>query len=931
MPTRQSKKRKADAVEDDVIDLSSAKTDAEARQHSSSGSTKDGQPDATGQSNEESAQRPQKHASRGTNLTNPTTIDLDALPDRRPVIEIGSDEEEEEFVPDEEYSLHEYIGSFHTKVVGIQYYRGQVTTHESVFLRREPNNAYDRNAIQVLNVNSAQVGHLPARISLGLAPWLDNRVCLVEAAVKAKKQVYSIPITIDVFAHGSVASQIPTALARAGIQLQQVDQSRRVTDGPTQTAGNVIDLEALRAGSTTVSTRQATALLDQLSVKTKDLQAMRQARQPGRLRTNLLNYQLQGLHWMVSKENPSLPTGKDLVQMWKCAKSSSGYVNVASNFTTDSEPVMGRGGLLADDMGLGKTLQVLALIVSQQQDVPDLKLIDDHTSRAVKDKYSNATLVLCPASLMTNWATQSSEHVSRDNPIDLEIYHGKSRSAKKVLESKELIISTYGTLKSEYKAMLADKKSPKSGLFSVRWKRVILDEAHQIRNPKSQVSLAVAALKSSRHWALTGTPIVNSYNDLGSIIRFVGWSGGLESPEIFNAKLTRKLLSPGPDVQKEAVKLIQILMQDLSLRRRKDMEYNGRKLIDLPEFKEYHHKLKFATTEEADIYGKLAKQAQGILRIESKQSQVLEILLRMRQACCAKALISEERLLALDKLDSMDSVEFTDENKALLWEFLALAVESQETCPICLEYLSEHGRDPVVTHCKHVFCKVCISASIASKESCPLCRADLRQTQILELPSKPVESKEEALDDEGVGEPGSSTKITELIRLLRAINSQDATNKTVVFSQWTGLLDLVQAQLGKEDMVVCRVDGSMSLRARDQAIARLQDRSGEGATVLLASLAVASVGLNLTAANSVILLDPWWNAAISDQAVDRVYRLGQTREVSVYKMVIEDSIEEKVLEIQDRKRKMTATIGAGQSRAQQVEARRADLETLLGP
>lgn len=182
-------------------------------------------------------------------------------------------------------------------------------------------------------------------------------------------------------------------------------------------------------------------------------------------------------------------------------------------------------------------------------------------------------------------------------------------------------------------------------------------------------------------------------------------------------------------------------------------------------------------------------------------------------------------------------------------------------------------------------------------------------------------------DEDSFESGDTSTKIEGLMTILKALRAKDRTNKVVVFSQWTKLLNLIEFHLEDAKFDFCRIDGTMNLSARDASMRQLQTGS---ASVLLASLAVASVGLNLTAANSVILMDPWWSPAIEDQAVDRVYRLGQRREVSVYKMVIEDTVEEKVLEIQDRKRKMTATIGAGQSRAQQAQTRRADLEALLG-
>jgi len=102
-------------------------------------------------------------------------------------------------------------------------------------------------------------------------------------------------------------------------------------------------------------------------------------------------------------------------------------------------------------------------------------------------------------------------------------------------------------------------------------------------------------------------------------------------------------------------------------------------------------------------------------------------------------------------------------------------------------------------------------------------------------------------------------------------------------------------------------------------------------TIMLASLAVCSVGLNLVAANQVILSDSWWAPAIEDQAVDRIHRLGQTRPTTVWRLVVEGSIEERVLEIQTEKRKlmMTAFQEKTSKRANQKAARRNDIERLL--
>jgi SWI/SNF-related matrix-associated actin-dependent regulator of chromatin subfamily A3 len=140
-------------------------------------------------------------------------------------------------------------------------------------------------------------------------------------------------------------------------------------------------------------------------------------------------------------------------------------------------------------------------------------------------------------------------------------------------------------------------------------------------------------------------------------------------------------------------------------------------------------------------------------------------------------------------------------------------------------------------------------------------------------------------------------------------------------------LDLIEPQLTAAGRAFTRIDGAMSVKNRDAAITRLG--SDRGTTIMLASLNVASVGLNLVMANQVILCDPWWAPAVEDQSVSRVYRLGQKRPVTIYKLVMADTIEERVLAIQERKREMAKLSGTHQTRAQAAQMRRRDIEALL--
>jgi superfamily II DNA or RNA helicase len=127
-------------------------------------------------------------------------------------------------------------------------------------------------------------------------------------------------------------------------------------------------------------------------------------------------------------------------------------------------------------------------------------------------------------------------------------------------------------------------------------------------------------------------------------------------------------------------------------------------------------------------------------------------------------------------------------------------------------------------------------------------------------------------------------------------------HKALVFSQWTSLLDLVEPALGAAGIRFTRLDGST--RDRPGVVREFQDEGGP--PVLLASLKAGGTGLNLTAADHVFLLDPWWNPAVEDQAADRAHRIGQDRPVMVYRMVARDTVEERILTLQESKRRIAA-------------------------
>lgn len=246
----------------------------------------------------------------------------------------------------------------------------------------------------------------------------------------------------------------------------------------------------------------------------------------------------------------------------------------------------------------------------------------------------------------------------------------------------------------------------------------------------------------------------------------------------------------------------------------------------------------------------------------------------------------------LKLLDEHDVVQLTPENCALLQQALQLVIENQEECPVCFDPMTS----PVITHCKHVFCRPCISKVISIQEKCPLCRVTLPSAEQLIEPAP----ERSAQEDEALLDPETKSSKTEaLLKILQATLKNDG-SKVIIFSQWTSFLTVIQRQLDEAGYTYTRIDGSMNTRQRDAAIQSLDH--DPSTRIMLASLAVCSVGLNLVSADTVVLADSWWAPAIEDQAVDRVHRLGQTRPTTVWRLVMEGSVEERVLDIQSEKR-----------------------------
>ncbi|KAI1171577.1 hypothetical protein F4777DRAFT_48271 [Nemania sp. FL0916] len=841
----------------------------------------------------------------------------------------------------------ELYGAIDNKIVGVRYYDGIVTPGESILCRREPTNIYDKNAVRVDNIMGSQIGHLPRVLVGKLAPYLDSDDIKLDGIITGYKGPFDCPIRLILYGTNNpvARSQLEAKLkADKLVKATELNKTRKEAESQRATSQRskkntpAMGLGTSDYGPDSTQSRQEVledsevadfqadpSALDVLNMDEETLSKMPKAAQPDEIKSRLLFHQLQGLAWMESKETPQLPApgSSNVVQLWK--RKATNFQNLASGHVTTQRPRLLSGGILTDEMGLGKTLQTISLIMSGGFE-------------------NGPTLIVAPTGVLSNWEQQFKEHVKADQLPRVLRYHGSSKLhqfKKADILKYNVIITSYGILANQFKS------ANWTTLFGVNWRRVVLDEGHVIRNPKTKNAQAACRLEAKSRWILSGTPFVNNALDFWSALLFLKITGGIEEKHIFNSRIVQPLEGIVKDknnqarlkIRGEAQALFQALVQDLCLRRKKDMAFIG---LEMAPKTEYVHRVRFTKLEQLK-YEKMLAEARNILQQFVSQSydrgkkkqrhnrngdaddsvkfaNVLETLLRLRQICDHWSLTGSRVKDILKKLDKEELVTLTPENTLILQDALAEAILISEECPICYDPI--HTHQPVITACKHRFGKKCIVEAAQRQKKCPMCRQEVTPEDLL----GPRLEEQEILTGAEVDSDRRSSK-TDQLELLLEKHLKDPKSKVVIFSQWTSFLNIIEALLNEKKIKCARLEGKMNIKKRDEAVEKLNH--DPETRVMLASLHAAGVGVNLTAADTVILTDCWWAPAIEDQAVDRVHRIGQKRPVTVYKLLVEGSVEYRVLDVQSEKRKLVALAFQDEDHMRREEGAVADIQHLL--
>lgn len=388
------------------------------------------------------------------------------------------------------------------------------------------------------------------------------------------------------------------------------------------------------------------------------------------LNVQLLPHQVEGVEWMRGRELGPVKRG-----------------------------TVPKGGLLADDMGLGKTLQSISLILTNRKPKPDTD-----AWKPQYDKVEKTTLVVAPLALIRQWEHEIKEKVDKPNGLKVLVHHGPQRTTKSEdLALYDVVITTYQILVTDHGKSVMTDDGKKAGCFALKWWRVILDEAHTIKNRLAKTTKACYDLRAEYRWCLSGTPMQNNLDELQSLIRFLRvrpyddireWKEHIDRP-LKNGKghvAIRRLHTILRCFMKRRTK--EILKEDGALRPGGKPAKDEAESDDQPtgpSFKPTERKVVTVSAElsaaERYFYDRLEERTDARVQAMMKQklsyANAFTLLLRLRQVCDHPKLV--EGKLEKDKdamtTDSSQKTQDTDVD-AMADMFSGMGIETKK-CTVC--------------------------------------------------------------------------------------------------------------------------------------------------------------------------------------------------------------------------------------------------------
>ncbi|KAI9779018.1 MAG: hypothetical protein M1816_003778 [Peltula sp. TS41687] len=482
--------------------------------------------------------------------------------------------------------------------------------------------------------------------------------------------------------------------------------------------------------------------------------------------------------------------------------------------------------------------------------------------------------------------------------INVHKYHGSKRETDPLrLREFDLILTTYTTVTTEF-------SRGTSVLHRMNFFRLVLDEAHAIRHRETKQFRAVTTISAKHRWCLTGTPIQNSLDDLGALVQF------LQVPLLGTSSSFRShIVSPIESGCSIGFSHLRQLLKSLCLRRTNH-------LLQLPGSVTHYYRLGLSGVEDAqyanigETYRLAFDRAVSGHEITKASNGILQAILRLRLLC--------NHGTYDQSVQALNGTSPKDEDEALT----LLQQSDSAICAICKFDVSSVGKisdggSGVFTVCLHLLCPDCVveyeaclkEARQGKKFQCPLCPNLIdssflvskgkgkRQAGPRSVPSAALPASSTNFDFNA----GHSSKFN---MLLKDIEENMHKNKSIIFSSWKKSLDLVGCLFTRKAIPFVSIDGSQPLSERKKSLSAFQMRPE--VTVLLMTLGTGAVGLNLTIASRIHILEPQWNPSVENQAIGRALRLGQEKEVTIVRYVMKDTVEEYVESRQSKKLQLAA-------------------------
>ncbi|UZP37041.1 hypothetical protein NXS19_004857 [Fusarium pseudograminearum] len=578
------------------------------------------------------------------------------------------------------------------------------------------------------------------------------------------------------------------------------------------------------------------------------------------LETKLKDHQLRGIDFILEREDQN------------AAKQMNERMSISIDHCLLSHPEKpGLGGILADVMGLGKTLTMLSAILCSRE----LRQSYEDTER------QHATLIVLPSrQLLDVWKNEIDQRFKTET-FQTQIFHGETRAQERdQLLNVDIVLTTYHTLEKDGNG---DKI-----LNAIKWLRIVLDEAHYIRNPSIKMHKATVALDSETRWCLTGTPIQNSLDDLRSLLRFLQFEPFCQRKafEDYIVKPLRKTTDAGCDYTDPSRNLTSLLRTCCLRRTQAKLDLPATNIFKVPVTPTEVEKAMFQTILEGcrEEFDLMAGKDKG-----AKKSNILfSAIMKFRRVCNHGAI----------------EIEATAQKRS---NHLIVPKTKRRTS-------RTPSAEPDCEFCKNSHLD---GDLVGALDSCPVCNRPLSDGNInaplvvaspqsMHSPTgsaMEVDWPEPATNNPGLIQSidsirGQSSKMSAVVFNIKQ-SCLDNNSKSVVFSSWRDTLDILATMLTAEGIPFVQVDGRNRLVGRTQLLSDF--RQDPAVKVLLISINTGAVGLTLTEANTVHIVEPQWNPTIEDQAIARVVRMGQTRPVTVFKYIMTGSVEQSVIKLQERK------------------------------